>query len=124
MAELRQHACIALRENAEDVTLWKMRALDADKFESTRIIPKLASNDGRVVKQWALGGLGIMMRSEWDVARELRSGRLVKILPGYALPGADIVALLDAQRQNRSARAMRFLEYLKVELAAMPWQLE
>lgn len=121
MADLRHHACIALRENAEDVTLWKMRAFGGDKFESTRITPKLACNDGRVVKQWALAGYGIMIRSEWDVARDLMNGTLVRVLPAYELPDADIVALLDSERHSRSARTMRFLDYLKAELALMPW---
>lgn len=87
-----------------------------------RIRPRLASNDGRVVKQWALKGYGIMVRSEWDVAQELRSGALLRILPDHALPGADIVALLGSEQRRRSARTMRFLELLKESLGARSWR--
>jgi DNA-binding transcriptional LysR family regulator len=99
MAELRHHACIALRENAEDVTMWRLQAPGQDGPAAIRIRPDLASNDGRVVKQWALKGHGIMLRSEWDVARELRSGTLVRILPDHAAPAADIVALLGSEQR-------------------------
>lgn len=122
IAGLRSHACIALQENAEDVTMWRLRAPGAEEYTAIRIRPRLSSNDGRVVKGWALKGYGIMLRSEWDVAQELRSGALVRILPDHELPGADIVALLGSAQRQRSARTMRFLELLKGSLGARPWR--
>lgn len=121
IAELRYHACIALRENAEDVTMWRFTKIKPGDTESVRIIPKLASNDGRVVKQWALSGYGIIIRSQWDVAKELSDGRLVRILENYELPSADIVALLSSEQQNRSARTIKFLAFLKEKLTPSPW---
>jgi DNA-binding transcriptional LysR family regulator len=122
IADLRHHACISLQENAEDVTMWRLQAPGTDGYASIRIRPQLTSNDGRVVKQWALKGHGIMMRSEWDVARELRSGTLLRLLPDHHLPSADIVALLGSEQRQRSARTMHFLELLKQSLAARPWR--
>ena len=121
IADLRHHACISLQENAEDVTMWRLQAPGADSHAAIRIRPQLTSNDGRVVKQWALHGHGIMLRSEWDVARELRSGALLHLLPDHDLPDADIVALLGSEQRRRSARTMHFLEALKQSLAAPPW---
>jgi DNA-binding transcriptional LysR family regulator len=121
IADLGRHSCISLQENAEDVTMWRLRAPGADHDVALRIRPQLTSNDGRVVKQWALGGHGIMMRSEWDVARELRSGALVRVLADHDLPSADIVALLGSEQRRRSARTMHFLELLKQSLACHPW---
>lgn len=123
VADLRHHACIALRENAEDVTMWRLQAPGQDSAAAFRIRPDLASNDGRVVKQWALNGHGIMLRSEWDVARELRSGALVHVLPDHVAPAADIVALLGSEQRQRSARTLRFLDLLKASLAPPPWHL-
>jgi DNA-binding transcriptional LysR family regulator len=121
IADLRHHTCISLQENAEDVTMWRLQGPGALTYSSIRIRPQLTSNDGRVVKQWALKGHGIMMRSEWDVARELRSGSLLRILPDHDLPGADIVALLGSEQRQRSARTMHFLDLLKQSLASRPW---
>jgi DNA-binding transcriptional LysR family regulator len=121
IADLRHHACISLQENAEDVTMWRLKAPGGGGYAAIRIRPRLTSNDGRVVKQWALKGHGIMLRSEWDVAQELRSGALLRILPDHDLPGADIVALLGSEQRRRSARTMRFLDLLRQALASRPW---
>jgi len=120
-ADLRKHHCIALRENAEDVTMWKFNALNINKSESIRISPKLACNDGRVVKQWALDGYGIISRSEWDVAPELKNGSLVRLLSNYELPTANIVALLGTDQRSRSNRTTKFLALLKSNIGEKPW---
>jgi DNA-binding transcriptional LysR family regulator len=72
----------------------------------------LASNDGEIVKAWALAGHGLIVRSEWDVSDDLRARRLVRVLPGYRLPSAPIVALIGTRREARAARVDRFLQVL------------
>ena len=119
--ELAGHACLALRENEEDATRWKLLPPGASQYRTLRIEPALACNDGRVVKQWAMEGHGIMLRSEWDVAGELRSGTLCQVLPDHALPEADIVALLPANAQQRPQRTRRFVDFLKQEFAHPSW---
>ena len=119
-ADLAAHACLALRQNEEDVTLWRF----TDRRSKTipvRINPAMASNDGESVHAWALAGLGIMVRSEWDVADDLRSGRLRRLLPNYGLPSADVVALLG-RRGGRTARANAFLKLLQESLKPTPWR--
>ena len=122
-SDLRHHHCIALRENAEDVTMWKFHSPITDKNESIRIIPKLASNDGRVIKQWAKEGQGIILRSEWDVTEELKTGELVQLLCDYELPTANIVALLGTEQRARAGRTTKFLKLLKSSIGAKPWHL-
>lgn len=120
-SDLKGHQCVALRENDEDVTLWPI-VDPAGKVESVRITPHLASNDGEVVRRWAIAGLGIIIRSEWDVAEDLRERRLVPVLPDYRLSPADVVVLLGA-REGRTARTTRFLQYLTRALSSPPWRL-
>ncbi len=118
--ELLNYQCIALRENDEDVTLW--RFTDAARVVTqVRIEPRLASNDGDVVREWAIAGHGIIVRSEWSVADDLREGRLVRLLGNYRLPPADVVAFVGARR-GRSARTSRFVEYLKAALHPVAWR--
>ncbi|MGB4360886.1 MAG: LysR family transcriptional regulator, partial [Rhodoferax sp.] len=76
--DLLTHHCIALRENQEDVTLWRFTKNRSEV--SVRVAADLSSNDGDVVRHWALKGKGLIMRSEWDVAESLVSGRLVRVL--------------------------------------------
>jgi DNA-binding transcriptional LysR family regulator len=119
--ELLKHNCIALRENDEDVTMWRLKPVQRGKPAGIRIEPTLSSNDGEVTHAWALAGAGVIMRSEWDVADDLRTGRLVRVLNDWKLPSANILALLGA-RHGRSARTARFLEYLRTMLTPVPWR--
>ncbi|MGS0681205.1 LysR substrate-binding domain-containing protein [Shewanella sp. 125m-7] len=120
--ELLKHHCIALRENNEDVTLWQFSHITDGSHQVIRVNPSLASNEGRVIKDWAMAGLGIIMRSEWDVQPQLDSGELVRLLPDYTLPNANIVALLSSPMKERSARISGFVSLLKQHLAPAPWR--
>ncbi len=121
--DLRGHDCIALRENEEDVTLWRFsRKRAASEPDVVRIEPMLSSNDGDVVKAWALAHHGLIVRSEWDVAEDLAAGRLVRVLPNFRLPPADIVALLNPGRSGRARRTQAFVEQLRAALSPSPWR--
>ncbi|UTM60025.1 LysR family transcriptional regulator [Photobacterium sp. CCB-ST2H9] len=113
--DLHKHACIALKENNEDVTMWKFNPQSRQSI-SIRIEPKLASNVGQVVKQWALAGHGVIQRSEWDVRKEIDADRLIPLLTDYALSPANIVALVSAEKSKRSRKLSLFLDYLKENL--------
>ncbi|MEO7458343.1 MAG: LysR substrate-binding domain-containing protein [Gemmatimonadaceae bacterium] len=119
-ADLPNFSCMALRENDEDVTMWRFTSPDG-AVAGLRIEPLLATNDGDILRDWAIAGRGIMVRSEWSVADDLRAGRLVRLLAEYALPSADVVALV-APRRGRSARTARFLEHLRERLTPAPWR--
>jgi len=119
--DLQHHDCIALRENDDDATLWRFTR--QGQPVTVRIRPRLSTNDGSVLREWALRGLGVILRSEWDVADELRGGRLVRLLPDHKAPTADVVALLGP-RHARLARTQRFLDHLRDRLSPPPWRAE
>ncbi|NWK94339.1 LysR family transcriptional regulator [Sphingobium lactosutens] len=120
--DLAAQRCLALRENNEDVTLWRFSHARHGKV-TVRINPSLSSNDGEIIRDWALTGLGVIVRSEWDVALDLAAGRLKEVLPHWSLPAADVVALLHA-RQGRSGRTNAFLQSLRDRLSPAPWRCE
>ena len=119
-ADLSAHHCLALRENGEDVTLWRFAHPKHGKA-TVRITPHLSSNDGEIIRDWARAGLGMIVRSEWDVAEELAAGRLEEVLPQWYLAPAYVVALLHP-RQGRSGRANAFLKLLRESLSPAPWR--
>jgi DNA-binding transcriptional LysR family regulator len=121
-ADLRQHRCLALHENDEDVTLWRFNG-PRQEIATVRIEPAMSSNDGAVIREWALAGRGIIIRSEWNVAKDLAQGRLRRILPDWEVPPADVVALLGS-RHGRSARTTAFLTLLRQSLAPPPWRAD
>jgi DNA-binding transcriptional LysR family regulator len=115
--DLAAHDCIVLRENNEDVTLWRFRKRRGEV--AVRVPAVLSSNDGDVVKQWALAGKGLFVRSEWDVADCLAAGTLVRVLADWTLPDADVVAVAG-QRAVMSARAKLFLAFLQERFHPKP----
>jgi DNA-binding transcriptional LysR family regulator len=119
--DLRHHDSIVLRENMEDVTRVKFTPELGRNPAQVRLESALSSNDGDVIRTWALAGLGLMIRSEWDVAEDLKAGRLVRVLEKWRLPPADIYALFEG-RHGRSARARRFLDWLRDSLRPVPWR--
>jgi DNA-binding transcriptional LysR family regulator len=118
--DLIQHRCLVVRENDEDVTLWRFRQPPLDPA-TVRIQPTMSSNDGAVVREWALAGQGITIRSEWNIASDLAEGRLRRVLPDWAVPPADVVAMLGT-RHGRSARTTAFLAILRQSLTPPPWR--
>lgn len=118
--DLAAHSCLSLRENNEDVTLWRFTHASKGRV-TVRARPAMSSNDGEIVRDWARAGLGIMVRSEWDVAADIAAGTLREILPDWSAPSADVVALLHA-RHGRSRRTAVFLELLRAALSPVPWR--
>ena len=119
-SDLVRHRCLVVRENDEDVTLWRFQHASREP-QTVRIRPTMCSNDGAVVRDWALAGQGVAVRSEWNVAADLSAGRLKRVLPGWELPPADVVAMLGA-RFGRSARTTAFLAMLRQSLSPAPWR--
>lgn len=108
--ELIQHQCIVLRQNESAYGNWRLSR--GKQTETVKVHGPLATNDGEVAINWALEGHGILMRAEWDVAKYLRSGRLVQVLADYETPPADVYAVY-LERLNLSAKVAYFVEHLR-----------
>ena len=113
--DLTRHRCIVIRENDEDVTLWRFVNNSGKNFD-VRVDPVFTSNDSSCTEEWAIAGKGILLRSHWGIAKYLERGQLVEILADWKAPDAPIVALTRGSR-GRSARAEKFLEFLRQNLS-------
>ncbi len=101
--QLAEHRCICIRENDEDVTLWHLRNVHGRK--TLRIKPALLSNDGSVARHWAEQGLGLVLRSQWDVSKAIADGRLVRVLADWQFDSAPSTCW--CLRANCAARGCR-----------------
>ena len=108
--DLTKHNCIVLRQNEAAYGNWRLSK--NDQIETIKVQGQLSTNDGQVALHWALDGHGILMRAEWDVAKYLKSGRLVQILEEYRTPPANIYALY-LERLQYSPKVSCFIEFLK-----------
>ena len=113
-AELAAHNCIGIRQGDESYGTWQLSA--GSKTESLKVRGNLSTNDGEIAVNWALAGHGLLLRAEWDVAKYLRSGRLVQVLNTYQTPPADIYATYP-QRHQTAARVRAFVDFLVVKFA-------
>jgi len=103
------HRCILHRQNDDAYGIW--RFTQGDRTEVVKVHGALSSNDGDIVLGWALDGHGILIRSEWDLARYVESGRLKVVLPQYTLPSADLFVVY-LNRQHQAARTRAFIDFL------------
>lgn len=119
--DLLGHACICIRENDEDVTLWRFRragsgtARRPSARETLRVVPAFTTNDGSVARQWAEQGLGLVLRSEWDTADAVARGTLVRVLAGWEFDSAP-VTLLVPTRRGRTARVQALMQFFEAAL--------
>jgi DNA-binding transcriptional LysR family regulator len=113
-AELAQHSVIGIRQGDEAYGVWRLRS--GKRAETVKVRGPLSTNDGEIAVNWALGGLGIVLRAEWDIARYLRSGRLRQVLENWQAPPADIHAVYPLRHQG-TARVRAFVDHLAAHFA-------
>ena len=109
LTDLARHRCIIHRQNDDAYGIW--RFMHQEHTEVVKVHGMLSSNDGDIVLGWALDGHGILIRSEWDLARYLDSGRLRIVLPEFTLPAADLFVYYPSRR-NQTIRARAFIDFL------------
>jgi LysR family transcriptional activator of dmlA len=107
--DLVRHNCVIVRQ--DDVAYGQWHFTKGRKTQTVKVRGTLSSNDGATALLWALDGHGILMRSEWDTAPLVRSGRLEVLLDEFALPPADIYAVYP-QKQNLAAKVRVFVDFL------------
>jgi len=112
--DLTAHQCIVIRENFGAYNNWQL--VSGTTQQTVKVAGRLAANHGEVAVDWALAGLGILLRSLWDVAAYLRAGDLARVLPEWSGVDADIYAVY-LQRDHLSAKVRAFLDFLTERFA-------
>lgn len=123
--ELASHDCLVARENGEaprqESALWTLRNGRDGSTARVRVQGPLSSNSGEMVRDWCLAGHGIMLRSLWDIAPQLASGELVRVLPNHNMPDADIHWV--APWRPKTPRRVRLLvDHLAEQFRGEPWK--
>jgi LysR family transcriptional regulator, transcriptional activator for dmlA len=122
---LAGHDCLVARENSDGsergFALWSLRHARDGSTARVRVQGPLASNSGELVRDWCLAGHGIMLRSLWDIAPQLASGELVRVLPQYAMTDADI-QWLAPWRPKTPRRVRLLIDFLVERFRPEPWK--
>ncbi|MFN3986823.1 MAG: LysR family transcriptional regulator [Rhodocyclaceae bacterium] len=105
--DLAHHNCLSLGQQRG----WSFRN-DEGSIVTVKVAGRLECNDGAVLHEWALSGHGLAWRSLWEVADDLRRGRLVSVLDAYATPTMGIYAVFP-QRRHLALRVRLLIDHLK-----------
>jgi DNA-binding transcriptional LysR family regulator len=106
--ELAQHNCLI----AGDFTgSWEYKHADG-RSGSVRITGRYACDNWEVLREWALAGLGVALKSTWDVRRHLEDGSLVSLLPGYSFDSGVAIYAVYPHRRHLPAKTRAFIDFL------------
>lgn len=109
LEDLQRHSCLGLSAQGG----WDFR----DPNHGGRSVlfkpsGRFVCNDGAVLREWALAGMGLAWRSIWEVGDDLRWGRLASVLDDLALPPVGIHAVFP-QRRHLPLRVRLFIDMLQ-----------
>lgn len=105
LKELEQHHC--LFHAHQDV--WRLA--DQDGTVNVRVKSSLQTNSSDIVTEATKAGLGIALRSTWDIAEALKSGELVIVLPEYRESSRVAVHAVYPSRAFLPAKVRAFIDY-------------
>ena len=104
--DLGRHVC--LRQHNHDT--WKLESRQGSL--SYKPQGRLITNSSEVVREAVLSGAGIALRSTWDIGGDLKSGRLLQVLPAWEGSSNLFVSALYPSRQFLPAKVRLFIDYL------------
>lgn len=100
--DLAEHECLLLSVGRTASGVWRLTRSDGEHVD-VHVHGRIKSNLGEVIRDAALGGMGIALHSTWHIAPDLQAGRLKRVLPGYELPESGIYAVMPERRHGHAA---------------------
>jgi DNA-binding transcriptional LysR family regulator len=115
--ELLQHNCLPTQDFQMN---WEYRD-PAGKRGMVRVSGRYACDNWEVLREWALAGLGVALKSTWDVRRHLEDGSLVSLLPGYTFATDVAIYAVYPHRRYLPAKTRAFIEFLAESFGPEPY---
>jgi DNA-binding transcriptional LysR family regulator len=84
-----------------------------DGLAQVRLQGPIKTNSSEVVREAVIAGVGIALRSTWDVAPELKGGRLVQVLPGYTGSKRVAIHAVYPSRRHLEQKVRAFVDFLQ-----------
>ncbi|WP_444544232.1 LysR family transcriptional regulator [Paludibacterium paludis] len=111
--DLSGHTCLSLGESQSRGWTFQLDGRPVN----LKVSGPLECNDGAVLHDWAVQGLGLAWRSWWEVKDDLAEGRLVTVLDAFASPDYPIFAVVP-ERKYLPQRVRSFIDHLKAVYGA------
>ena len=97
-------------------TSWTFRKATAEVSVVLRGRVKMTAGEG--IRAAVNSNMGLAVSSEWNFSPELRSGKVVEVLPDWALPLTNLSAVYPAGRLA-STKARAFVSFVERYMGAM-----
>ena len=115
--ELATHNCLTTSDYA---ATWEFRGPDGQPG-SVRVTGRYACDNWEVLREWALAGLGVALKSTWDVRPQLEDGSLVALCPGYTFDTDVAIYAVYPHRRFLPAKTRAFIEFLADSFGPEPY---
>lgn len=109
-AELARHACLMLHRPGRGILPWMLQTPEGPR--PLRLDASLTTDSGDLMRELAIAGHGLAFKSIWDIATDVRAGRLLPVLTDCAIQEAHIYAIYPS-RDYLPARIRLFVDYLQ-----------
>lgn len=115
--DLQNHNCVITQDFH---MTWEYRD-PVGKRGSVRVSGNYSCDNWEVLREWALAGLGIALKSTWDVRRQLEEGSLVALLPGYDFSSEVAIYAVYPHRRYLPAKTRVFIDFLAESFGPEPY---
>jgi DNA-binding transcriptional LysR family regulator len=115
--DLAQHNCLTANDF---VTTWDYKDAQGTPG-SVRVSGRYACDNWEVLREWALAGMGVALKSTWDVHRHLADGSLVSVCEGYVFDSDVAIYAVYPHRRFLPAKTRVFIEFLSASFGPEPY---
>lgn len=109
--DLARFPCIVITIASGPMNQWRFTRGDDTQVYTVPLATARETNDGALLREWAIRGYGIALKSIWDIADDVRAGRLKVLLPDWRHHDAPLHALYHSKRYM-APRVRTLLDFL------------
>jgi DNA-binding transcriptional LysR family regulator len=113
LADLTRHKLLV--HNADH---WRLEGPDGAVH--VPVTSLVATNSSEVIREAVLAGLGIALRSTWDIGPDLRAGNLKTVLPRYRASQRVAIHAVYPSRRHLAQRTRVFIDFLAELFGPVP----
>lgn len=118
-ADLARHDCLNFTRDSPAWVPWMVT--ERGRVHEVAVTGPVDTNQGEMLLALALAGVGIVRLAEFHVADALRTGALLRLLPGFQDETVDPIYALYSSRRHLSVRVRAFLDFLEAKFRRPGW---
>jgi DNA-binding transcriptional LysR family regulator len=116
-ADLQAHGCVVYTLAAMSDE-WRLND-EAGREHAVKVRAVMTTNNGDTARAAALAGVGVIWQPTFLIGDDLRTGRLIPLMPGYRMADIDILAVYPSRR-HLSAKVRVMVDFLAEAFRGAP----